>query len=165
METKNEIPIHDDDFIDCLIEQIRSSFSHMLKEHLRVCKNYDQLKADIKEEQAKKRFYHTEPSFHDENGRINWEIIRRFIPSDFENHIRKEYSMLNENEVRLCFLLFFNASNKTIAAILPYKQKSIRSMIHKVKKKAGIIDMKENRKKYLEKYLSTKRQQVKTLNH
>ena len=99
--------------------------------------------AIIKEEKLKKRFYSPDFSYYDENGKINWDVISQFMPPYIEKYIHENYSMLNGNEIRLCCLLFFNVSGKTIANILPYKQKSIRSILFKVKRKTGLNDIKE----------------------
>ena len=129
--------------LDPLIEQIRVACSHMLKMYLLLYKSYEQLNTDIKEEKLKRRFYSPVFSYYDENGKINWDIISQFMPPDIEKYIHNNYSMLNNNEIRLCCLLFFNVSAKTIANILPYKQTSIRSILYKVKQKTGLKDIKE----------------------
>ena len=140
---KNDGTSNHEKNIDPLIEQIRASYFHMLKMYLLLYKKYDQINTDIKEEKFKKRFYSPDFSYYDENGKINWDVISQFMPSYIEKYIHENYNMLNINEIRLCCLLFFNVSGKTIANILPYKQKSIRSILFKVKRKTGLNDIKE----------------------
>ena len=124
-----------------LVELIRMSFSQMLKEYLHVCKLYDRLMTEVKKENPKKHFFSSDPSFYDENGKINWAIIRQFMPWDFEKIIKEEYSMLNEHEIRLCCLLFFKLSLKQIEEVLPYKQKSIGVTKMKIKRKTRLSDL------------------------
>ena len=77
------------------------------------------------------------------------------MPFDIEKILREEYSMLNSNESRLCCLLFFEVSNKNIAKILPYKQRSIRATLYKLKQKIGIDDMKDMYRKIIVNIAST----------
>jgi DNA-binding CsgD family transcriptional regulator len=71
------------------------------------------------------------------------------MPSDIEKSIKKEYGLLNENEIRLCCLLFFKVPDRNIAKILTYKQKSIRSIKYIIKHKTGIQDIMEILKKII----------------
>jgi len=120
------------------MENVRTSFTYMLKEHLVIYKKYDQIRSDVRDEKKNHYFELDGHSYYDENGKINWEIIHRFMPQDIEKHFKEKYDMLNENEVRLCLLLFFKVSKKTISAILPYKQNSIKSITCRIRRKAGI---------------------------
>ena len=141
METNGNKPINETS-IEQWIEEIRSSYAHMLKVHLQLYRRHDQFMSDVKDEKLK-QFYRTGQPYHEENGKINWEIIHQFMPPDMKKRLEEKYSMLNEHEIRLCCLLFFNVSDKTIADILSYNQKSIRSMKYVVKHKTGIRDIRE----------------------
>ena len=123
---------------ELLMEKIRSSFAYMLKEYLWVYKKFDQLRSNVRDEKMKNYFSLDGDLLYDENGKINWEIIRRFMPQDVEQRLKEQYSMLNENEVRLCCLLFFKVSKKSISTILPYSQNSIKSITCRIRQKAGI---------------------------
>jgi len=138
METNNEIPNIDQ--ITNQFKQDRLAYSHMLKEYLWIYKHYDMLKNDMKAENLKKRYFYSEPSYYDENGKINWEIIHRFIHLNFEMNLKEVYNMLNVNEIRLCCLLYYGVSSKMIAEILPYTQMSIRTITARIKRKAGFKD-------------------------
>ena len=124
-----------------IAEQIRQSYSQMLKMYLHLYKKYDQLKSNYRDEKPKNYFYTANQYLYDEKGKINWDIIRQFIPQDMEKSIREEFRELNNNEIRLCCLLFFNLPYKNIAEILPYTQKSIRSILFRIKRKTGIKDI------------------------
>ena len=137
MNTNETLTIQNES-IEQLMEKIRSSFAYMLNEHLWVYKKNDQLRSTIQDEKMKNYFILDGHSYYNENGKINWEIIRRFMPQDLERGLKEQYSMLNENEVRLCCLLFFKVSKKSISTILPYNQNSIKSITCRIRQKAGI---------------------------
>lgn len=156
MNTINPLIIKDKS-IDEWMEQIKLTYSHMLKEHLHVYKKYDQLQSYVRDDKTRKYFDSNGTDYYDENGKINWEIIRQFIPTGMEIFIQEEYNMLNVNEVRLYCLLFFKVSGKTIAKILPYKEQSLRSIIFKSKQKAGMKDIHELYRKIIVNISSTSR--------
>ena len=122
------------------MEQTRSFFSHMIKEYLRMYKKYDRLKTIVQGAKSINYYDFDGISFLDENGKINWDIIRQFIPKDMDTHIQKTYKILNDNEVRLCCLLFFKIPYKDIAEILPYKERSIHVKKRLIKQKTGLQD-------------------------
>ena len=125
------------------MNQVRSSYSHMLKEHLRIYKKYDRLKTIQRDEKVEKYFDFDVISYYDENGKINWEVIRQFIPPNMKKRIKEEFNMLNDNEVRLCCLLFFKVSKKTISNILPLKFNSIKPAVFRIRRKTGVENMQE----------------------
>ena len=129
--------------VEDFFEQIRTTYSGMLKEYLRIYKKYDQLKTSVCNENTGKYYDLDGVSYFDENGKINWEIIRRFLPQDMEKRIKNKYSMLNDNEIRLCCLHFFKVSKKTISNILSYKQKTIKSANFRIRQKTGIENIQE----------------------
>lgn len=129
--------------INQYMEQTRSSYSHMLKIFLQLYEEYDKIKTKAREEKLKGFFYPVDYPFYDEYGKINWKIIRLFMPPGMEKSIKEAYGLLNENEIRLCCLLFFKVPDKNIAKILIYKQKSIRVIKYIIKNKTGIRDIQE----------------------
>ena len=142
MET-NSITFTNENSINQLLEQIRLSYSHMLKKYLQLYEKFDKLNAEIRDEKLKGRYTQTGQSLFDETGKINWDVIRQFLPSNMEKSIKEEYGLLNENEIRLCCLLFFKVSDRNIAKILIYKLKSIRAIKYIVKHKTGVHDIEE----------------------
>ena len=68
--------------------------------------------------------------------------------------------MLTELEVKLCCLIFFTLSEKTIATILPYKEASIRPKVVKIKRKAGLNDLNEMYRKMLLSWDESKIEQI-----
>ena len=136
----NEVLTMHEKGVDNWMEQARELLCNTLKSYLDLYRRYDRLKVDIRirEEKPGKRFYSDDLSFYQEDGKINWEVIRKCIHYDMEQYLKREYPMLNENEVRLCCLLFFKIPVKTIAKILPYKEQSIRSVAFKIKQKAEL---------------------------
>ena len=129
-----------ENFIDEWIKQNRFSYSHMFKKYIQQCEKYDQLKTSINEN-LKSAYNKRDLVFNDESGKINWEVIQQFLPPGIDTNVREEFSNLSENEIRLCYLLFFKVHKRIIAKILPYKQSSIRSVLYKIKKKTGISDI------------------------
>ena len=103
----------DEKVIDRFIEQTRQSYSQMLKMYLQLYKKHELLKHNNFSEKSK----------------ISWDIVSQFIPQDLEKNLKEEYPVLNQNEVRLCCLLFFDLSYKNILEILPYSSKSLGSII------------------------------------
>jgi hypothetical protein len=100
------------------------------------------MRANVKDDKVF-RYFPEVLKFRDEDGKINWNIIHRFMPSNLERNIKKEYNMLNVNEIRLCCLLFFNVPRKTITKILPYQQNSITPILFRIKQKTGITNINE----------------------
>ena len=141
MEANESKPINEE-FIEQLIEEIRMSYAHMLKVYLQLCKEQDQFEANVKRENIK-HFYRTGQPYHDENGKVNWNIIHQFMPPDMEKRLKEKYNTLNEHEIRLCCLLFFKVSNKTIANILPYRKESIYPTTGRIRQKTGLKGLNE----------------------
>jgi len=133
METKVNAPISEEQ-INHLIEQTRTSFSRMLIAYLKLYEDYDHAK---KEEKPSKHRYHNSDPYFDRKGKVNWEIIRKFLPFDLERSIKEKFGFLGENEIRLCILLFFKLSEKTISAILPLQPQSIDPTRGRIKSKIG----------------------------
>ena len=123
------------------LELVRSSFSYMLNEHIRVYKFYYQLYEKERKDKGKLPYYPDGISLYDENDKIDWRIIRRFMPFDIETFFKKEYHELNKNEIRLCCLLYLNVESTTISKILPYRQKSITVIKFNIRKKTGLKDL------------------------
>ena len=141
--------------IDLLMEQIRMSYSHMLKIYLQLYIKYDQYRVVTNEGSHNKISIQTnDRSFHYENDKINWDIISQFIPPNMEKHIKEECSMLNDSEIRLCCLLFFNVPSKSIASILQYKKSSVYSISFIIKQKTGIKDLRKLYRKIILKMIS-----------
>ena len=130
----------DENIIDEWIKQNRFSYSHMFKKYIQQCEKYDQLKTSINEN-LNSYYNKHDLVFNEESGNINWEVIQQFLPPGIDSNVREEFNKLSENEIRLCYLLFFKVHKRTIAKILPYKQSSIRSVLYKIKKKIGISDI------------------------
>jgi len=137
------------EYFDQLTNQIRLSYAHLLKMHIQYCNRYKHFKNRVKDEGLKKDFQQIDQFFFSENGNINWETIFPLMPPEIERKIKKEYNALNENEIRLCCLLLFNIPCKDITGILPYTQKSIHSITHRIKQKTGMKNIKEGLKKFL----------------
>ena len=140
MKSIENIPFNETS-IDEWMKQVRQYFSHMLKEYLRMYKKFDQIKTNVRDEKMLKFLDPDIFNYYDEKGKVNWEIIRRFMPQDMEEYIRRRYNILNNNEIRLCFLLFFGVSKRVIANILPYNDKSIKTIQCRIKKKTGMNDV------------------------
>ena len=129
-----------------LIEKIRGLNSHKLNRHLNLYKKFDQLKKSVQRERdgfQRTQIYQPDISYYDEKGKINWEIIRQFISVDFEKFLKEEFPKLNDNEIRLCCLLFLKIKNKTIAQILPFKTNSIYPTIRRIRQKTDVKDLNE----------------------
>ena len=144
--------------IDILIEQIRMTYSHMLKTYLQLYVKQDQFRAFTTESGLKKSY--TINNLYDETGKINWDIISHFISPNMEKYVKEEYKMLNENEIRLCCLLFFNLPSKTIASILQYKKKSVYSISFIIKQKMGIKDLRILYRKIILKMISNENKNI-----
>jgi helix-turn-helix protein len=134
---------------DNLIEKNRLSHSYLIKMHIQLCNKYKHIKTRINDGEIKKYFNLVDQHFYNENGKIKWDIIYPLMPSGFEKSIKNEYSELTENEIRLCCLLLFNVQSNDIANILPYTQKSVHSITHRIKQKTGMKDIKVNLKNLL----------------
>ena len=125
-----------------LTEQIRLSYAHLLKMYMQFYKKYEQFKKKFNDDESKKCLPSVELYFYDVTGKINWNNIQALMPRDIEKSIKKEYDVLSENEIRLCCLLLFEVSVNDITYILPYTQRSIHSITHRIKQKTGINDIK-----------------------
>ena len=159
MKENESFPINEKS-IDLLIEQIRISCSHMLNTYLQLCMKHDQFRVIATDNNSKKNSINSDHSFYDENNKIRWDIIRNFMPPNIEKHIKEEYSMLNDNEIRLCCLLFFNLPIKNITYILPYKKNSVYSVSFMVKQKMGIKDFSELYRKIILKMISNRTRDI-----
>ena len=144
MKSKNNMT--ESEYFDQLTEQIRLAYVYLLKVHIKYCYRYQFLKSRIRDEELKKDFQQIDQFFYIESGKINWNTIRPLMPPKIEGKIKKEYGELNENEIRLCCLLLFNVACKDIAEILPYTQRSIHSLTHRIKQKTGMKNIKEDLK-------------------
>jgi len=125
-----------------LREELRLSYANMLEVYVHFNKNYKTLKKQFSEEEMKKYFQLFEFYLYDETGNINWYYVSMLLPPNLEQSIKKEYNMLSEKEIRLCCLLLFDIPVKEIASLLIYKQKSIHSIVYKIKQKTGMKDIK-----------------------
>ena len=140
METINSLQMNEI-FFDRWVETIRSYYAFILDMYLKLYKKYDQLKAESKDDKLKMRIYKSDVPFYDENGKINWEIIRQLIPLNVEKDLNDEFACLNNNERRLCCLLFFKVQNKTISQILPYRTNSIYPTKRRIRQKTNAKDL------------------------
>ena len=131
------------EYFDQLTKQIISLHTHLLKMHIQYCNRYKHFTHRVKDEELKKDIQLINQFFFNEKGNINWETICSLMPPKIERKIKNEYDALNENEIRLCCLLLFNVPCKDITGILPYTQKSIHSITHRVKQKTGLKNIKE----------------------
>jgi DNA-binding CsgD family transcriptional regulator len=137
MDTNIEDPVNQ------IIEHFRRLYAKNLNKYLQaISKNKRSILSD-KGYKDRKPHNQSELEVYDEKGKINWQIIRRIIPADIEKHIQKAYSMLSENEIRLCCLLIFDVPPKTIDNILKFSQNTIYVTTSKIKKKTGLKDFKE----------------------
>ena len=134
MEKENRKMIED----DRQKERIRMSYGYALRTYLQMIKKYKRIKFRIIEDEVKKYFHLLDNHFLDKNGKINWDDIRLLMPPNIEINIKNEYSMLNENEVKLCCLLLFDVLMNDITNILPFTKKSIYVIKNRIKKKTGI---------------------------
>ena len=132
-----------------LREELRSSYARILDLYMQSCKLYESLKKQSNEEEIKKYYQQFEIYFFDESGKLNWHFIKKLMPSNFEQRIKKEYKMLSEKEVRLCCLLFFDVSVKNIAKALPYTYRSIHSVTYNIKQKTGMRDFRSELSSFL----------------
>ena len=135
--------------LDQVKEQIRLSYAHLINVHIRHCYRYNQFKNKVKSEKLKKGFQQINRYFFDESGKINWETILPLMPPEIEEKIKKEYNMLNENEIRLCCLHLFSVPGSDIADILPYAHTSIHSTTYRIKRKVGTKNLIEKFKDML----------------
>ena len=128
------------------MEQIRLSYAYLLEMHIQYCIRYKKFRRRITEEELKRNFLLIDRFFFDESGKINWETIRRLMPPGIEEKIKKEYNILNENEIRLCCMILFNVQSNVIADLLPYTQTSIHSITYRIKQKTGMKNIMESLK-------------------
>ena len=131
------------EYFEQLTKQIRLSYAHLLKMHIQYCNRYKNFKNRVKDEELKRDFQQIDQFFFNENGKINWETICLLLPPEIERKIKEEYRTLSKNEIKLCCLLLFNVPCKDITEILPYTQKSIHSITHRIKQKTGMKKIKE----------------------
>jgi len=125
-----------------VVEQIRLAYANALKVYMHMHSQYKRFKTRAVDDE--KLFLLIDPYFYDKSGKISWENIRLLIPINLEVNIKKKYNMLNEREICLCCLLLFDVAVSDIADILPYTQKSIHTITHKIRKKTGMKDIKSN---------------------
>ena len=132
-----------------LTEQIRLSHAYILKIYIQLYKKYELFKKKLNNGVIHNCLPSIDLYFYDATGKINWNNIHPLMPLNIENNIKKEYGVLSENEIRLCCLLLFDVPVNNIADILPYTQKSIHSITHRIKQKTGINDIQLNLKNLL----------------
>jgi len=123
---------------DQLEEQIRLSYVHILQTYLQIHKTYKHFREEIMDERLKKNFHLIDHNLYNKTGKLNWDNIRQLMPPNLERLIGKKYSMLNENEIKLCCLHLFNVSGEDITSILSYTKKSVHTITYLIKKKTGI---------------------------
>ena len=112
--------------------------------YLQAYNKYKHLKVKMNDEKLGKYFHLIDHYFYDVTGKLSWDNISQFMPSNIEKSIKNKYDMLSVNETRLCCLLLFNVSYKDIAEILPYTQQSAHTVAHKIKQKTGMNKIMEN---------------------
>lgn len=118
-------------------------YARMIDEYIWLIKRFNQLKLNVKDERLKEYLDFYGFNFVDEKGKIKWELIRNFLPTELEKRIKDKYGKLSEKEIRLCCLLLFDVPLKNISIILPYKEKSIYTLLCRIKEKTGINDITE----------------------
>ena len=138
-----------DEYFDQLSEQIRLSYAHLLKMHLRFWNRFHHFKNEIKDVNLKKDFFPQELFFYDESGIINWKNVLPLLPPGIEKKIKNEYNMLNQTEVRLCCLILLNVPGKDILKILPFTHKSIHTVTYRIKQKLGMKNIQKGIKPLL----------------
>jgi len=127
-----------------LEEQLRLTYSYMLKSHLEICKKYDYFKLGLIMSKHSETIQLTDKFFYGETGKINWETVLPFIPTKFEEKIMRRYQKLNINETRLCCLLLFDVSKYDIVRILPYVKNSLSPTTFRIREKTGMKDIKKD---------------------
>ena len=135
--------------LEQFVEQIRLAHERALKTHLHLHNRYKLFKVRFKDNEMVKCFNLFDQLLYDCTGKLDWENIRLLIPAGIEDSIKKEYDMLTVNEIRLCCLLLFNVPYDEIAEILPFTQKSAHTVAHRIKRRAGINNIKTCLKKFL----------------
>ena len=103
MEKKDLHPIND---ASQWIEHLRFSYSHILKLYIQLFEKYAQLKKDSVDFSLKTFIRQTDPFFYDDEEKINWDVVSQLMPPNLEKLLSEKYGMLNENEIRLCCLLY-----------------------------------------------------------
>ena len=144
-----DVNILDGKHLGQLAEQLRLSYAHLIKMYIQLCKKYESFKKKNNNDETKKWIPPVDMYFYDATGKISWNNIHPLMPYDIEKSIKKEYGLLSENEIRLCCLLLFDVPANEITNILPYTQKSIHSITHRIKQKTNMKDIKTNLKKML----------------
>jgi len=124
-----------------LVEQLRLTYSYMLKAHLDICKKYESFKRGLKMEVHRNTIQLTDKFLYGEEGIINWDTILPLLPINFEEKIKKRYAKLNTNEIRLCCLLLFDVDIFDVLCILPYNKNSLQATKSKIRKKIGSSDI------------------------
>jgi len=137
MEIKEGTQINDA-FINQLVEQIRQLLSQTLNIYLQLYKDFDHAKARAKEEKSDTYYYQNSQLYNDKDGKINWEVIRKILPSNLERIIQEQFDCLHENERKLLVLFFLKFSHKNISSILPYTRDSILTLKGRIKAKTGV---------------------------
>jgi len=124
-----------------LVEQLRLTYSYMLKAHLDICKKYESFKRGLKMEEHGNTIQLTDKFLYGKEGKINWETILPLLPVNFEEKIKKRYVKLNTSEIRLCCLLLFDLDIYNLLRILPYNKNSLQATKSKIRKKIGSNDI------------------------
>jgi len=132
-----------------LTEQLRLSYAHLIKMHIQLYKRYEGFKRRFNNDEVKKWIPSVDLYLYDATGKISWNNIHPLMPYGIEKSIKKEYGVLSDNEIRLCCLLLFDVPANEITDILPYTQRSIHSITHRIKQKTDMKDIKTNLKKML----------------
>ena len=131
-----------------LTEQLIQSYSSSLKMYSQFCKKYKQVASHIKNEETKRYFYRIDKYYFDDADKIKWNTLEPLISPNIESNVKRLYGgILNENEIRLCCLLFLGLSAKEISDILPFTQNSVHVISSRIKKKTGMKNIKESLRK------------------
>ena len=140
---------------DLLTEQIIQAHCTSIKMYLQFCIKYKQIANQINSEELKRYFSRIDRYYFDDAGKIKWITLIPLIPPNIEENLKKEYDMLNENEIRLCCLILFDVSTKYITEILPFTRNSVHAVASRIRKKTGMKDIREGMKNLLLKKIAT----------
>ncbi len=129
--------------IDELTERIRLSYTCTLKTHLKIYRGYEQFKKININKDNQYIFLLFNAHFYGNIEKIDWDTVRPLMPANLETDIKKEYDMLNSNEVKVRCLLIFDIAYADIIYILKLKRDTAHTYAHRIRNKTGVSDIPE----------------------